>query len=89
LPRVSRLKSGVGAADDIARIAVRDFGIGISPADQHRIFGRFERAVSQRHDVGLGLGFGSRARSWKRTAARSASNVRRGAGTRLIVELPL
>jgi len=41
---------------DAAQLAVRDHGIGISPADQQRIFGRFERAVSSTHYGGLGLG---------------------------------
>jgi PAS domain S-box-containing protein len=38
------------------RIRVRDRGIGIAPEDQQRIFERFERAVSERHYGGLGLG---------------------------------
>jgi signal transduction histidine kinase len=38
------------------RIRIRDRGIGIAPEDQQRIFERFERAVSERHDGGLGLG---------------------------------
>ncbi|QSQ20974.1 GAF domain-containing protein [Pyxidicoccus parkwayensis] len=41
---------------DQVRLTVRDEGIGISPKDQERIFGRFERAVSGRHYGGLGLG---------------------------------
>jgi signal transduction histidine kinase len=41
---------------DLARVAVRDHGIGISEADQRRIFERFERAVSKRHYGGFGLG---------------------------------
>jgi signal transduction histidine kinase len=39
-----------------ATLSVKDQGIGISPADQKRIFQRFVRAVSQRHYGGLGLG---------------------------------
>jgi signal transduction histidine kinase len=39
-----------------ALLTVRDYGIGIGPEDQGRIFERFERAVSQRHFGGLGLG---------------------------------
>jgi len=39
-----------------AHIVVRDHGIGISPADQERVFGRFERAVSTRYYGGFGLG---------------------------------
>jgi signal transduction histidine kinase len=37
-------------------IAVRDRGIGMSAHDLGRIFGRFERAVSERNYGGLGLG---------------------------------
>ena len=39
-----------------AVVRVRDFGIGIEPVDQIRIFERFERAVSDKHFGGLGLG---------------------------------
>jgi len=39
-----------------ALLSVRDHGIGIAEADQLRIFDRFERAVSDRHYGGLGLG---------------------------------
>jgi signal transduction histidine kinase len=37
-------------------LSVKDHGIGISPEAMNRIFGRFERAVSERHYGGLGLG---------------------------------
>lgn len=37
-------------------LAVQDQGIGIAPEHQARIFGRFERAVSERNYGGLGLG---------------------------------
>ena len=37
-------------------LRVRDEGIGIDPAEQARIFERFERAVSDRHYGGLGMG---------------------------------
>ncbi len=39
-----------------AVLTVADQGVGIDPADQKRIFDRFERAVSVRHYGGLGLG---------------------------------
>lgn len=38
------------------KITVKDFGIGIKPEDQERIFERFERAVSARNFGGLGMG---------------------------------
>lgn len=44
------------ADGDRALLSVRDHGIGISAADQRRIFERFERAVSRRHYGGFGLG---------------------------------
>ncbi|WNG41363.1 GAF domain-containing protein [Archangium violaceum] len=40
----------------VARLSVRDEGIGIAPEHRSRIFGKFERAVSERHYGGLGLG---------------------------------
>jgi signal transduction histidine kinase len=36
--------------------SVTDHGIGIAPADQERIFERFERAVAEGGVFGLGLG---------------------------------
>jgi signal transduction histidine kinase len=46
------------AADETrrARLSVEDEGIGIAPADQERIFDRFERAIPDRNYGGLGLG---------------------------------
>jgi len=46
----------VEAVGDQARLVVQDEGIGIPPEDVERIFGKFERAVSDRHYGGLGLG---------------------------------
>ena len=46
-----------GAGDDAdVWFAVRDRGIGMSPDELGRIFGRFERGVSERNYGGLGLG---------------------------------
>jgi signal transduction histidine kinase len=46
----------VRAQGNTATLVVRDHGIGIPPAEQARIFDRFERAVSARHFGGFGLG---------------------------------
>ena len=44
-------------SDDVtARLSVQDFGIGIQPEDQSRIFNRFERARGEQRFVGFGLG---------------------------------
>lgn len=58
------IKYGAGASIEIHAVendgnvvfSVRDHGIGIAEADQTRVFGRFERAVSGTHFGGLGLG---------------------------------
>jgi signal transduction histidine kinase len=58
------LKYGGGAPVEVAvradgaeaTLAVRDHGIGIPPEHHHRIFDRFERAVSHTSFGGLGLG---------------------------------
>ncbi|WP_426756398.1 ATP-binding protein [Myxococcus sp. Y35] len=42
--------------DGGARLTVRDEGIGIAPEHLPRLFGRFQRAVSERNYGGLGLG---------------------------------
>lgn len=57
-------KYGAGRPIDVAisstlehaMLQVKDHGIGIAPEDQARIFQRFERAVSEKHYGGLGLG---------------------------------
>ena len=41
---------------DSAQVHVVDRGIGVAPDQQERIFGKFERAASQRNYGGLGLG---------------------------------
>jgi signal transduction histidine kinase len=46
----------VGQHPEGAQIVVRDRGLGIGPADQARIFERFERAVDPAGYAGLGLG---------------------------------
>jgi len=46
----------LSASDDRARVAVTDHGVGIPAEARERIFGRFERASSERHFPGLGLG---------------------------------
>jgi signal transduction histidine kinase len=52
----SPVRVRVESAGDRAILSVHDRGIGISEADQRRIFQRFERAVSRRNYGGFGLG---------------------------------
>ena len=46
----------IASASGLAEMRVADRGIGVDPAQQERIFGKFERAASQRNYGGLGLG---------------------------------
>jgi signal transduction histidine kinase len=50
------IEIGVSTEGDLARLVVRDHGVGISPDARGRLFGRFERASSSRHYGGFGLG---------------------------------
>ena len=54
--RGSAIEISVEARDAVARVHVRDHGIGVPPEDRERIFERFERAVSEQSFGGLGLG---------------------------------
>lgn len=54
--RGAPVEVALASSPDEAVLRVRDQGIGIAPADQARIFQRFERASSSRHYGGLGLG---------------------------------
>ena len=58
----------------------RDDGIGIAPEHQARIFGRFERAVSERHYGGLGWACGSCGRLSTPWAAPSPSRASQAGG---------
>ncbi len=75
--------------DEWARLVVRDRGIGIAPADQARIFERFERAVSSRHFGGLGLGLWITREVVEAHAGRIRVESTPGQGAEFTVELPL
>ncbi len=71
-----------------ARVSVRDHGIGIDPARRGQIFDRFERAVSERHYGGLGLGLylSRRLAEAHGGAIRLESGL--GTGSTFTLELP-
>jgi signal transduction histidine kinase len=91
------LKYGEGKPIDVAVrrsgasvvLRVRDQGIGI-PADQtDRIFGRFERAVSERSFAGLGLGLYIVRRFVEAHGGAVRVESRVGEGSTFEIELPL
>ena len=91
------IKYGAGApvhvtltsTQDAARLSVRDRGIGIAPEDQARIFERFERAVSDRHYGGLGLGLWIARQVVEAHGGTIRFESTPGKRTTFIVELPL
>jgi PAS domain S-box-containing protein len=70
------------------RILVRDAGIGIAPEHLERVFGRFERAVSERHYGGFGLGLWIARRIIESMGGRITVASEPGVGSTFSVELP-
>ncbi len=79
----------VEAIDSMARLTVRDEGIGIPPTDLPRIFERFERGVSQRNYGGLGLGLYVCRAIAEALGGTIAVQSEEGQGATFTVELPL
>ncbi|WP_437873536.1 AAA family ATPase [Sorangium sp. So ce363] len=78
----------IGEEAGTARLSVQDHGIGIDPARQGQIFERFERAVSDRHYGGLGLGLYISRRIAEAHGGSIRVESALGAGATFIVELP-
>jgi signal transduction histidine kinase len=74
---------------DRARLSVRDHGIGISAADQARIFERFERAVTREQKGGFGIGLWVVGRLVEALGGEIRIDSRVGAGSTFTVLLPL
>jgi PAS domain S-box-containing protein len=72
-----------------ARLTVRDEGIGITPEALPRLFGRFERAVSDRQYGGLGLGLYISRQLVEAMGGRVSVDSQLGEGATFTVELPL
>ncbi|WP_375766431.1 ATP-binding protein [Archangium gephyra] len=72
-----------------ARLVVRDEGIGIQPEAMGRIFNRFERAVSERHYGGLGLGLYVTRQIISAMSGTVSAESTPAQGATFTVELPL
>ncbi|MCP3141554.1 sensor histidine kinase [Pyxidicoccus xibeiensis] len=72
----------------VARLQVRDEGIGIAEEAQERIFGRFERAASGRNYGGLGLGLWLTRQLVEAMQGSVSVRSRPGEGSTFTVELP-
>ncbi|QRK11795.1 GAF domain-containing protein [Archangium violaceum] len=78
----------VEAGEGRAHIIVRDAGIGIAPEHLERVFGRFERAVSERHYGGFGLGLWIAREILEAMGGRITVSSQLGVGSTFRVELP-
>jgi signal transduction histidine kinase len=78
----------VRSTDDGARLRVRDHGIGIAPRDQARIFGRFERAVSDHNYGGFGLGLWIARQLVEAMGGKIELESREGEGSTFTVVVP-
>jgi signal transduction histidine kinase len=78
----------VSTAGDLARLEVRDRGVGVPPEERSRIFGRFERASSDRHFPGLGLGLWITKQIVEACGGAISFDSQPGKGSTFRVELP-
>ncbi|MCY1033721.1 PAS domain-containing sensor histidine kinase [Corallococcus sp. BB11-1] len=73
----------------MARLSVKDEGIGIAPASLQAIFEKFTRAVSTRHYGGLGLGLFITRQIVEAHHGTLRAESQPGQGATFIVELPV
>ncbi|MGE0159514.1 MAG: ATP-binding protein [Gemmatimonadales bacterium] len=78
----------VDGSRELARLEVKDRGIGIALEDQERIFGRFVRAASATEYAGFGLGLWIVRELVEAMGGDVRVESRVGAGATFVVELP-
>jgi PAS domain S-box-containing protein len=83
------IRISASSTDGMARLSVRDQGIGISEDALGRIFDRFERAVPTQHYGGLGLGLFIARQVVQAHGGDIHVASRPGRGAEFVVYLPL
>jgi two-component system, OmpR family, sensor kinase len=83
------IQVGLRPHDGNALLVVRDCGLGISPADQARVFEPFERAVRKDDKPGFGLGLWVTRRLAEAMGGSITVSSEKGAGSEFVVRLPL
>jgi signal transduction histidine kinase len=79
----------VSRSDGVARLVVRDHGIGIASEDVRRMFDRFERGVSVSQYGGFGLGLWIASTIVDAFGGHISIDSAPDAGTSVTVDLPL
>jgi CheY-like chemotaxis protein len=87
-PAPGRISVRLEATRDLASIAVRDNGVGISEADQARIFTLFTRATRTEIGLGIGLALARQLVEMHGGTIRCDSDGP-GTGSRFTVNLPI
>jgi PAS domain S-box-containing protein len=83
------IEMSVTRETECACLRVKDYGIGIAPQDQRRIFHRFERAVPMSHYRGFGLGLWIAREIVVAHGGSIDVDSELGRGSTFIVRLPL
>jgi len=73
----------------LARLIIEDHGMGIAPEMREKIFGRFERAVSENKIKGLGLGLYIVRQIVEAHGGSIRVESELGKGSKFIVEIPM
>jgi signal transduction histidine kinase len=74
---------------DSALLKVQDYGLGMTPDQQTRIFGRFEQVMGQHRGSGFGVGLWMASRLATAMGGRIAVSSQPGQGSTFTVTLPL
>lgn len=84
-PVILRLRSDGRSA----QLDVQDLGVGLSPDQQARLFGRFEQVIAQHRGTGFGIGLWHANRLVMAMDGRISVSSRVGEGSTFTVTLPL
>jgi signal transduction histidine kinase len=79
----------VSRSDGVARLVVRDHGVGIRPEDVPRVFERFERGAPVSQYGGFGLGLWVASKIVQAFGGQISVESAPGSGTTFAVDLPL
>jgi len=91
-PQADKVDIYVHCCHDVVQVRVRDYGIGISPEDQRKLFARFyciNHLSRQQYSPGLGLGLYIVSEILKHYGGTITIESREGQGSTFSVSLPL
>lgn len=87
-PRVEISAEPVSESPKVWRFTFKDNGVGISPEDQERIFGVFERLTPEKSGAGSGIGLAIVRKVTERLGGKIRVQSKPGQGSTFQVDLP-